>query len=129
MLEFRRGDTNPINVLVRRPQIDSGTGEQAVDARGVPLWDPVNLTNVTLTFTARDRKNAIIIQKDSLSAGITYQSPLTAGRATVIIAPADTEDLAAPLYLNYDLQMVEGDGTKTTVDKGQAVLREDVTRG
>jgi hypothetical protein len=133
MLELRRGDTNPIKINCRRPVIDPTTGQQSVDQVGRPVWEPVPLTGATITLTARDRKKNAVIQLDSNPGsgfgGIAFVSPLSSGQAVATVQPSATESLPVPMYLKYDVQLLEADGTKTTVAEGDAIVREDITRG
>jgi hypothetical protein len=133
LLELRRGDTNPIQIICQRPRIDPATGKQAVDARGMTLFDPVDLTGALVTLTARNRRKQIVVALDSNPGsglgGIVFQAPLSSGLATATIQPAVTETLPTPYFLKYDVQLIEANGTKTTVAAGQAVVREDQSRG
>lgn len=129
MLELVRGDDNQISIIVKRPRVDPDTGEKVVDVYGAALTDPVDLTGASMTFTARDRKRAAVIVLKSSDGGILFQSPYSEGHASAFVPAETTEHLTAPYYLKYDLELIEQDGTKTTVARGDAVLREDETRG
>jgi hypothetical protein len=64
-LRLVRGDTNKLNLVVRRPQIDVTTGVQLKDVNGNLLFSPVNLTGAAMLFTARNASNAIVLALDS----------------------------------------------------------------
>jgi hypothetical protein len=130
MLELFRGDDNLISIIVKQPRVDPDTGEVEVDVYGNPISDPTDLTGGTLTFTARDRTKAVVLTVTSADAGgITIATPSTSGHASALISEGMTENLKAPVYLKYDVQLVSGAGVKTTVARGDAVVREDQTRG
>jgi len=126
-LELIRGDTNKINLTLRRPRIDPATGKQQKDEQGVPLYDAVDLNGATLWLTATDASGAAVISLDSTTGGIVPTDPASGGLAVAIILPAATEGMAAPLFLDYDVQLLETDNSKTTVARGQMVVTSDVT--
>lgn len=139
MLELIRGDDNIITMLVKRPRLNTTTGEPLVDGYGRPVTDPVNLTGSALIFTARNRRKEVVISLSSLADGtatatIVFQEPLTNGHATGYVEPDVTDALATPSYLKYDVQLIENvadttSQTITTIARGDAVVVEDETRG
>lgn len=129
MLELIRGDDNTISIIVKQPRVDPNTGDVEVDVYGNPITDPTDLTGGKITFTARDRTKAVVLAVDNDTlGGVTIATPSTSGHASALISEAMTENLKAPLYLKYDVQLVSGAGVKTTVARGDAVVREDQTR-
>lgn len=100
---------------------------------------PIDLTEpgMVLRFMAKlDKGDADVDAKISKShgvpagpGGISPDVPTTAEKnwATVTIDPAETDALAAPVTLFYDVQLVEPDGTKTTVRRGTIDVQADVT--
>lgn len=131
MLRLRRGDTNQVGIVVRRPMLDPSTGEQVVDAGGRLQWQPVNLAGALLKFTARDRKGIAQIEADSdpLSGkgGITFVEPFSQGRATIVVPPEATVNTDPPVWCRFDVQLVEADETVTTVAEGNLVVVADET--
>ena len=49
------------------------------------------------------------------------------GVARITIAPSVTEDFSVPTWLDYDIELVEADTTKTTLERGQLVISRDQT--
>lgn len=108
------GDTIPLQITLSRNGV-------AIDLTGATLW-----------FTAKDDLDdldaAAVFQKKTGGLGIAITDAVN-GRATVTIAPADTASLAnEPQTLECDIQLLEVDGTLTTVARGQLILQPQVTR-
>lgn len=62
-------------------------------------------------------------------AGIALNVPASTAKnyGTVTIDPADSEALAAPVSLLFDLQIQEPNGRKTTIRRGVLAIAPDVT--
>lgn len=93
---------------------------------------PIDLTGATLWFTAKDDLDDLdadaVFQKKTGGLGIAVTSAVN-GQATVTIPPADTASLVnEPQTLECDVQLLEADGTLTTVARGQLILQPQVTR-
>lgn len=90
----------------------------------------VNLTGASLSFTARmDYPNAVVITKTSADAAQLAITNAAGGLAEVYLKPADTSSLPhATVYLVYDVQLTQSDGTVTTVVRGKITVNPDVTR-
>jgi len=116
-----RGDTIRLLATTTRPNATTG------------VMEAVNLTGLTgndLSFTAkRKRKDADVdaVAVKTIGAGIAVQDA-AAGELVVTLAPADTDALAKPVTLECDVQMIEADGTVTTVASGTLAIALDVTR-
>jgi hypothetical protein len=91
---------------------------------------PVNLTGATIRFTAKfkrtDAQASAVISKSTATGGVTIISA-TAGTYHVTILPSDTSSLAADRSLYYDVEMLETDGTVTTIDEGTLSITLDVS--
>ena len=113
-IEFPRGDDAMLPVVVTRP-----AGGAVVD-----------LTGAALRFTAKRKRKALdvdaIIVK-TLGDGIVVTDAAN-GEAVIVIEPEDTDDFTRQLTLQCDLQMVESDGTITTVADGTLTVTLDVSR-
>ena len=105
-LMVTRGDTIVLNLTVS-------------DEDGQPL----NLDGASLTFSAR--------QVDAAAPAISVPGVLTApeaGEAQVTLEPADTLALADDVTaLDYDVQLLEADGSITTVSSGTLEVRPRVS--
>jgi hypothetical protein len=94
---------------------------------------PVNLTGAKLWFTAKrsrsDLDEAAVIKKDTVLGGVVILSP-TSGTYRVTILPADTSSLTYTIQLFYDVQLLEPDGTVTTIESGtlEVDASRDITR-
>lgn len=91
---------------------------------------PVDITDAQFYFTAKRSKtdadvNAII-QKSS-GDGISILDA-SGGMAVIVIQPEDTDFLDDEPRLYCDVQMVEADGTTTTIARGRLTLLYDITR-
>lgn len=110
-LEMYRGDDRSISITITEP---AGT---ATDLTSADLWFAVWDADAT------DR----IIEKDT-TAGITVESPASAGIATVAIANADTaslEDADLDVPLIWEVQMKKASAI-TTVARGYLTILTDV---
>lgn len=127
-IKLIRGDTNRLNLYIRRQQLDED-GDPIRGADGNYTYTPVNLTNATLTLTASNSKTGTeVFQLDNGGGGqITVNNPPSSGNAVAVIGPTVTEDMDVPLWLDYDLELIESDTTKTTVKKDRFVVVSDVT--
>lgn len=124
-IKLFRGDTNKINLAIRRKILDS-EGEPVRGSHGLFTYAEVDLAGATLTFTARDKAGTVVFAVGT-NDYIEIIAPPADGNAVATIPPSMTQSLAAPLWLNYDVQLVEADGTKTTVAKDRLVVSKDVT--
>jgi hypothetical protein len=112
-LDRARGDT--VKLLVTATRDDS----------------PIDISTSTVYFTAKTSRDLAddatgVIQKVS-SAGIeVLDGP--SGQALVTIDPEDTEALVQKTKYFCDVQLVEADGTVTTIAEGTLVMHLDVTR-
>lgn len=98
------------------------------DAAGAPI----DLTGLTLTFTAKERlldldADAIITKVDG--DGLEVDVDPTTGLATLTVVPADTEGLVDATRLYWDIQLDDGAGTIRTPLSGRLVIGADVTLG
>ena len=116
-LEVNRGDTEVFTVRL-------------TDENGAPL----NLTNLSLTFTAKRRPTdtdaQAVIQKTSTD-GIAVVIPAAAGVCTVTLDPEDTAALTSASVgrsLYWDFQVDNGAGTVRTPLFGRLAVRGDMTR-
>lgn len=91
---------------------------------------PVDLTGATLYFTAKRRKTDLdaeaVIQKSTLD-GITITDELN-GQAVIIIQPANTSFLEDEPRLYCDVEVIEANGTRTTVARGRLTIQYDISR-
>jgi hypothetical protein len=92
----------------------------------------VDLTGATLWFTAKEDWDDLdadaVFQKKTGGLGIAVTDAL-AGEATVTIPGSDTASLDNEVQtLECDVQLLEVDGTLTTVARGQLVLQPQITR-
>lgn len=92
--------------------------------------DPLDLTGVDITFTAkrrlRDADTDAVFQK-TVGAGIEVDADPTTGLATLSFLPTDTSGLTDLRPLHWDIQ-VEGGGEVSTPLSGRLVISTDVTR-
>lgn len=83
--------------------------------------------SLAATFTAkrafRDADVDAVLRKD-LEGGVAVDED----GASITIDADDTADLAVPLILLWDLEVVEADGLTTTVATGTLRIGADVTR-
>jgi hypothetical protein len=110
-LSMTRGDTQTFTLTL-------------VDGSG----DPLDLTDVALTFTAKrrysDSDDDAVIRK-TVDDGIVVDEDPTTGLATVTIDPPDTSSLTAR-SLVWDIQVDDGD-VRTPLS-GRLAIQPDVTR-
>lgn len=126
-IKLIRGDTNRLNIYIRRQQLDDD-GDPIRGADGNYTYSAVDLTNATLTLTASNTKTgAQVFQLDNAGSDITVNNPPSAGNAVAVIGPTVTEGMDVPLWLDYDLELIESDTTKTTVKKDRFVVVSDIT--
>jgi hypothetical protein len=95
--------------------------------RGTPAV-AVDLTGATLTLTVKTDlyADSNVFQK-TIGSGITVATPAS-GVATTAILPANTATLpAGTLHYVWDLEMVEANTAKTTVDSGAYTITQGVT--
>jgi cyanophycinase-like exopeptidase len=107
-----RGDTIPLSIAVTR----EGTA--------------VDLTGAALRFVAKRRlKDADVdaLITKTIGAGITV-TDAAAGAAVIMIDPADTDGFLKGMTLQCEVQMVESDGTITTVAQGTLEVKIDAVR-
>ena len=114
-LQMIRGDTAVFDLTIT----DQDTG------------DPVNLTNMVLTFTAKRRPTdtdaqAIILK--TVDAGIVVDADPTLGIAVLTLEPSDTEDLTDLRTLRWDIQIDNGAGDVRTPLSGRLAIASDQTR-
>jgi hypothetical protein len=112
-LKTYRGDTRTFSLTVKRQNL------------------PVDLGGCLLTFTAKraiaDADAAAVVQK-AIGSGLTVTDE-AGGLAEFTVESADTDGLTTvPVTLEWDVQLVEADGTVTTVARGQWQILADVTR-
>lgn len=95
-----------------------------------------DLTGAKIWFTAKrafsDADGAALIALSSPSSGVTILSVGPPGQARIRIPASSTQSLTVPappqpLRLVYDIQLLEADGTVTTVQQGNLNIRGDVT--
>ncbi len=97
---------------------------------GAPL--DLTLPGVKVWFTVKyylDDKDVKALAQLTLGAGIATRDVLTSGRIRVTLpatVTAQVNEGATRLY--YDLQVLDGTGRVTTVEKGLFVVEPDVTR-
>lgn len=93
--------------------------------------DPVDLTAMTLRFTAKRRLTDLdvdaVISKTE-GDGITVGADPTLGLATLVIDAADTEDIDAPRTLRWDVQVETDAGDVRTPLRGRLAILGDATR-
>lgn len=112
-LTAKRGDTIKVRVTVQRDGA------------------PVNLTGALFWLTAKrwmHQSDAdALIQKSSAGGAVVVAAPAT-GVAIITINPDDTAGFTDSLQLHCDVQMVEQNGTVSTVALGTLTVLADVTR-
>ena len=90
----------------------------------------VDLLGSTLRFTARTHGGSAAVTALSGTAiagtGIEIINPPTAGSATLTVGTAATVNLSAPQRLEYDIEVTESDGRRSTFADAW-YLRADVT--
>lgn len=109
-LSMTRGDTPTFDLTI-------------TDAAG----DAVDLTDATIAFTAKRSiaDSATVFQK-TVGSGVTVTNA-AGGLASVLLAAGDTTALPdRTIALHYDVEVVESDGTKTTVASGLLTVSPDV---
>lgn len=111
---------------------DARTLRNKLDASGVPvpvMIDGVvqNLTGCTVRFMAKARKSdadgSAVISK----AGVITNA--VGGLLEVRLVKADTDSLAAPMTLYWDIQITNSLGEPITTDSGLLFIDADVDRG
>jgi len=109
-----RGDTNVFDVnVVRQGSV-------------------VDLTNAKMWFTAKSDRSlddddaAIALNSDDNPTQVRFTDEEN-GRAQIVLAPEDTSALEDDAYY-FDIQIVEDDGTITTIASDILHIEEDVTR-
>lgn len=111
-LEAYRGDTIRLSVPVIRNS------------------SPVDLTGSTIYFTAKRKKNDLdvdaVIQKSTDDGIIITDAEL--GQALIVIAPIDTSSLEDEPRLYCDVEVIEANGTRTTVANGRLTIKYDISR-
>ena len=123
-----RGDTNKVNVYVRRQVFDADTGEPVRGPDSKFTYTAIDLTGATLTFTARDKRtDTLAFQATSGGGQIAVVGDPTDGKALLTIAPSVTESFSTPTFLKYDLELVVADTEKTTLVRGDLVISQDQT--
>jgi hypothetical protein len=97
--------------------------------------NPVDITSADLWFTAKynlsdDDANALIqLGTRSPLTGIDKSATPTDGKATVTIPASATKGLSdQTVFLFWDIELEEADGTVTTVDSGRLALVNDATK-
>jgi len=127
-LTAKKGDTIPLEIAMNR----STPGELPHSA---PITAPVDLSgSVKIWFTAKrsfaDADDDAVIRLGTVNtglAGVTVTDALD-GRARVVIPSEATDALeAGTVFLVYDVQLLELDGTLTTVDSGRLAIVDQVT--
>lgn len=110
-LVMYRGDDRSITLTIKEP---NGT---ATDLTGASLWFSVwNAARSSRLFTK------------TVGAGITIETPATAGIATVVIANANTSGLSAAdldVALIWEAQLKKG-SVITTVARGTIQIQTDI---
>lgn len=95
------------------------------------------LAGAKIWFTAKhsftDGDGAAVIALSSAGSGITIIDAGPPGQARIRIPAGATSTLVTPnppvpLRLVYDIQLLESDGTITTVQQGNLNIRGDITR-
>lgn len=123
-----RGDTNKVNIYVRRQVLDADTGEPVRGNDGKFTYTPVDLTGASLVFTARDKRTDVqAFDAASTSGEIAIVGSPADGKALMTLLPAVTEAYATPTFLKYDVELTEADASKTTVARGDLVISQDQT--
>jgi len=122
-----RGDTNRLNIYFRRKLLDAD-GKPIRGSDGEFTYSAINLTNATITLTARNTNTDVIVfQLTNTGGQIVVSNPANAGNAVVTVAPTTTASMSAPSWLDYDVELLESDSTKTTVLKGRLLVSKDIT--
>jgi hypothetical protein len=128
-ISARKGDTIPIEVRMTR-------SVPGIDPFDEPLTYPVDLSgSVKIWFTAKrahtDPDASAVIRLGTTNtglSGVNVENPPNEGRARVTIPPASTTGLeAGTVFLIYDVQLLELDGTVTTVSNGRLALLDHIT--
>lgn len=89
---------------------------------------PYHLGGSTLRFTAKlDADDPTPVIAKTTGTGIEHLAE-PSNRAVTTIDPADTNALAAPLVLVWDLQLTTPLGETVTVDSGTLLVEADITR-
>ena len=94
---------------------------------------PVDLTDGKAWFYVKrehrdDDADAVIsLNTTDDPAKIRFIVPATNGQVRVSLAPEDTVNLV-DRYLPYDVQIMEDDGTVSTVESGMLELRNNITQ-
>jgi len=111
-LELHRGNDRTWNFQIQRNQL------------------PVNLTSALITFTAKRRKKdsaaSAAIVKTTGGNGVNITDAPN-GMIEVSIGGDDTSTLYAPLYLVWDIEVIEGSGRISNPLEGTLLLRVPVT--
>jgi hypothetical protein len=114
LLSIHRGDTETFTIT-----LTDGAG------------DPLDLTGLAITFTAKrrvsDADEDAVIQKTDVD-GIVVDADPTSGIAVLTIEPADTADLEDLRTLHWDVQVDDGVGGVRTPLLGRLAITADVTR-
>ena len=117
---LKKGDTHYLEVLVTRK--DQNEVDQPVDLTGAKMW-----------FTAKNRITdtdiEAVIRKGTNNASLSGVDITGAvdGEALVTLQPADTTVGKGTVFLFWDLQLEESDGTITTLNAGRLALSDQVT--
>jgi hypothetical protein len=123
-----RGDTNKVNIYVRRQVFDPETGKPIIGTDGKFTYTPIDLTGASLTFTARTKGTDVLaFQLTSGGGQIAIVGDPADGKALLTIAPDVTESYTTPTWLKFDVELVEADSTKTTLVRDDLVISQDQT--
>ena len=117
---LKKGDTHYLEVLVTRKDQDGV--DQPVDLTGAGMW-----------FTAKNKISDddidAVIRKGTSNVSLTGIDITGAvdGEALVTLQPNDTAVGKGTVFLVWDLQLEESDGTITTLNGGRLALSDQVT--
>lgn len=121
-LTLQQGDTHYLEAVITRED-QNGVDQPVPLPTGTKLW-----------WTAKTKKTdpdtAAVIRKGTTNAGLTGidVTGTATGQCVVTLAPADTANVGkGTVFLHWDMQLLELDGTLTTVNKGRLALTEEVT--
>lgn len=111
-------------------------GDSAMLTHTVTRGGPVDLRlpGTKLWFTAKrklaDQAADAVLAKtyeEGIEGGISVLTGAPGNVASTELEPADTAGLAGETLLEWDLQLLEPDGTRTTLERGRLLITLDVT--
>jgi hypothetical protein len=107
--------------MIKLQDIIQGDSKQILLEFTTNYTTPINLTDAIVTFTLRDLKDNIILQKI-----VTEHIDAVNGKTMIELTSNDTNKLKENSIYNYDIEFKKGNITKTILNDRIKVVK-DVT--